>query len=402
MIPSTFKKKIMKQTYTMIKKILPLAVIVAFVSISCNKDVPEPVANTFPRHTGNTIATVISSDANYSILKSALTRAGLLAALQDTAKQYTLFAPDNVAFAASGLSQQIVDILPLDQLTPALLYHVVPQKVLSSQIPSTFPNLQYPSLLNPAPNVSALLRLTTFPTTANGAWINNIPIKAANTEASNGVIHTVAGVVMPPSRFLWDRIDTDSDLTYLKAAIQRADSGVASNSLSNLEGLLKNIGANFTVFAPNNLAFQTLLTGAIYQALLAQSMPQQQAYLTAQSLASSPNVFSNPALFPVLTAQTVKGIVVYHVMTKRAFTNNLPTTVANFPTVLNSVVANHPGLGLKATFGVPFVSSATVKGAANQTASNILVDMRPEPTGSSDQHYLNGVLHKIDQVLLPQ
>ncbi|MFN5422193.1 MAG: fasciclin domain-containing protein [bacterium] len=386
----------------MIKKILPLALFIALVSTSCNKDVPEPVANTFPKHTGYSIGTLISDNASFSILKSALTRAGLLSALQDTSKQYTLFAPDNAAFIASGITQEVANVLPLEQLTPALLYHVVPQKVLSSQIPSTFPNLQYPSLLNPAPSVSALLRLTTFPTTVNGAWINNIPIKAANTEASNGVIHTVAGVVMPPSRYLWDRINTDSELTYLKAAIQRADSGVASNSLSNLEGLMKNIGANFTVFAPTDNAFKTLLTGAITQALMGQGMPQQQAYGTAQVLASTPQVFQNPALFPVLTAQTVKGIVVYHVMTKRAFTNNLPTTVANFPTVLNGVVANHPGLGLKATFGVPFVTAATVKGAANQTAANVVINMLPEPNGSSDQHYLNGVMHKIDQVLLPQ
>ena len=392
----------MKQNYTMIKKILPLVVFIALVSISCNKDVPEPVANTFPKNTGNTIGAIINNDADYSILKSALTRAGLLSALEDTSKLYTLFAPDNAAFIASGISQEVANLLPLEQLTPALLYHVVPQKVLSSQIPSTFPNLQYPSLLNPAPDISALLRLTTFPTTVNGAWINNIPIKAANAEASNGVIHTVAGVVMPPSRYLWDRINTDPDLTYLKAAIQRADSGVASNSLSNLEGLMKNIGANFTVFAPNNNALITLLTGAITQALMEQGMEQQVAFGTAQVLASTPEVFQNPALFPVLTAQTVKGIVVYHVMTTRAFTNNLPTTATNFPTVLNGVIANHPGLALQATFGVPFVSSATVKGAANATASNVLINMLPEPAGSSDQHYLNGVLHKIDQVLLPQ
>ena len=385
------------------KKILPLVVAIALMSISCNKDVPEPVAKTFPKYSGSTIGTLISDNANYSILKSALTRAGLLTALQDTDKQYTLFAPDNAAFTASGISQEIVNVLPLEQLTPALLYHVVPQKVMSSQIPSTFPNLQYPSLLNPAPNLSSLLRLATFPTTSNGAWVNNIPIKAANTEASNGVIHTVAGVIMPPSRFLWDRINTDANLTYLKAAIQRADSGVASNSLSNLEGLMKNIGANFTVFAPSDDAFKILLTGAIYQSLVLQGMPAVTAFPTAQFLASTPAVFSNPALYGALSAQTVKGIVVYHVMTSRAFTNNLPTTLSNYPTVLNSVVPSHPGLAIQATFGNPLVTAATVKGAANQTASNILITMMvPEPAGSSDQHYLNGVLHVIDQVLLPQ
>jgi uncharacterized surface protein with fasciclin (FAS1) repeats len=165
---------------------------------------------------------------------------------------------------------------------------------------------------------------------------------------------------------------------------------------------MKNIGANFTVFAPSDDAFKILLTGAIYQSLVLQGMPAVTAFPTAQFLASTPAVFSNPALYGALSAQTVKGIVVYHVMTSRAFTNNLPTTLSNYPTVLNSVVPSHPGLAVKATFGNPFVTAATVKGAANQTASNILIAMFPEPAGSSDQHYLNGVIHVIDQVLLPQ
>jgi len=46
------------------------------------------------------------------------------------------------------------------------------------------------------------------------------------------------------------------------------------------------------------------------------------------------------------------------------------------------------------------VGAATVKGLANASASNVIIN--PLPAGSSDQHYVNGVMHKIDQVLLPQ
>ena len=207
---------------------------------------------------------------------------------------------------------------------------------------------------------------------------------------------------MPPTRFLWDRISSDTGLTYMKAAIQRADSGVASSSLSNLEGLLKNIGANFTIFAPTNAAFKALLTGAIYQALVLQGMPAVTAYPTAQYLASTPEVFSNPALYGALSAQTVKGILVYHIMTNRAFTNSFPIDGGVYKTVLNTVVSNHPGIELMAEFGSTFVSDAVVGGYANNTYSNILINNTPEPNGTSDQHYLNGVLHKIDQVLMPQ
>ena len=74
-------------------------------------------------------------------------------------------------------------------------------------------------------------------------------------------------------------------------------------------------------------------------------------------------------------------------------------------TLLNSGIAVHPGVIVKATFVSPFpgvsvVAAATVKGAANSTASNILISSTPPFT--SDIHQINGVIHKIDQVLLPQ
>jgi hypothetical protein len=55
---------------------------------------------------------------------------------------------------------------------------------------------------------------------------------------------------------------------------------------------------------------------------------------------------------------------------------------------------------IQATFGTTGVTAATVKGVANPTASNVLID--PRTNGTSDQHYINGVIHKIDQVLRPQ
>jgi len=51
------------------------------------------------------------------------------------------------------------------------------------------------------------------------------------------------------------------------------------------------------------------------------------------------------------------------------------------------------------------VTAATVKGAANATASNVIINalpFLPDPAGTSDQHFINGTLHKINQVLLPQ
>jgi hypothetical protein len=143
------------------------------------------------------------------------------------------------------------------------------------------------------------------------------------------------------------------------------------------------------------------LTGLIAQGLIAQGVPPATALATATALAATPSVFTNPALGAVLTPTTVKGIVVYHILGTRAFTVNMPATGTKYPTLLNGAIPAHPGVTLQATLAGPFTAAASVKGAANATASNILLDPTPG-TGKSDQNALNGVIHKIDQVLLPQ
>jgi uncharacterized surface protein with fasciclin (FAS1) repeats len=171
---------------------------------------------------------------------------------------------------------------------------------------------------------------------------------------------------------------------------------------------LSTFGPDFTVFAPVDTAFQKTLTGLIVQGLIAQGLPIQVALPLATQLASTPNVFNNPALASALSPTNVKGILVYHVLGKRAYTNNFPTTETAVPTLLNSGLPSHPGLKIKSTFTSPnpFVTAATVKDVYNNSpAANIILNaspLTPDPIGTSDQNFVNGVLHKIDKVLLPQ
>ena len=428
--------------FNKIKNISLLLATGAVFLTACNKLELDPVANPQPAQSATPTLAALLDDPSFSILKAAVQKAAtfttppalsILQQLSVPSLRFTVFAPDDAAFASSGISSPaILAGFTAGLLDTILRYHIVPQVIASSSIPSSFPNFQYPTILNPKPSVSALLRLTTFPSVRSGvgAWVNNIPIIATDIQAVNGVLHKVARVIAPPSTPLWSRIATDPDLTYLKAAIERADSGtvatVGTLNTNNLQSVLTEFGPNLTVFAPSNAAFQAVLyaagypavyrqlyTGAYNQAISGGATPAQAAgiataYATANApayttgLISLPTIFQDTALFGILPAQSVKGILVYHILGSRAFSVNLPATPANQPTLLNTVVPSHPGVTLSATFTGLSVTAATVKGAANATAANIAINPTPNPNGTSDQHFINGVMHKIDQVLRPQ
>jgi uncharacterized surface protein with fasciclin (FAS1) repeats len=359
---------------------LPAIAAMMFILSSCNKDLEQfPVAAAV-QGTTPTLSTLLDA-ADMTIFKAAVTRAGVMPNLAAPTLRYTVFAPNDVAMTSSGLSLAVVGGMPIANLTALVQYHIVPQTIASTSIPTTFPNFQYPTIFNPAPALSALLRLTTFPTRRNGAWVNNIPITALDIPAVNGVMHKVALVTAPPGRYLMDRINTDADLTLFKTLVNRADQAPPS-----IVGYLYNIGVNFTVFAPSNAAMRSLvnlLSGGLVP--VAAPDATHMAFLSGS--------------LPVANAQ---GLVFYHIMGVRAFSNNFPIVAASYPTLLNGSIAAHPGLSLVCTFTGPSVSAASVKGFGNTTTSNIAINPTPDPGGTSDQHFLNGTLHKIDQALRPQ
>lgn len=410
---------------------------------ACNKLELDPTPIEEPGNGTSPTLAALLDDPSFSLLKAAATKGGLVNQLADTSLRFTVFAPDNTAIIASlgvpdeATAAAYIASRPDAEIAALVSYHIVPQSIKAASITPGFPNFEYPTLINPAPSVSALLRLTTFPSVkpGAGAWDNNVPIIATDVAAVNGVLHKVARIVLPPSADLWSKIDTDPELTFLKAAIARADSGVAAGGrLQDALNVSVNptaIASNLTIFAPTDAAMRTFLTGAIAQALIGQGYPAPTAQAVAAALVAGfgTTIISNPASIPdvppippgtnigprlaaVLTPTLAKGIVAYHILSSqsgtygppgiRVFSVNLPSTATTVKTLLNSAVSVHPGVTVQATFaspvpGISVVTAATVKGAANASASNVIIG-----TTTSDLHYINGVIHKIDQVLLPQ
>lgn len=411
----------MKYITKRIKTGLLLAVAAIAILSSCNKDVEQFAVPTSTPSVAPALGETIAAIPDDSLYYKIIVKGGLLTTINTKSNYFTMFVPNNQAvrnflnLVSGGATVGFTDpqysafinsaSFPATSAAGVVSYNMIPQLITTASIPATFPNWFYPTNLNPTSGASfnPLVRLTTSPSTRNGNWVNNVPLVLINnTSAANGVIHTSAAVAAPPSATLWSRINTDADMTYLKAAVQRADSGVSITTSASLQWALDNFGPNLTVFAPTNAAFQATLTALITQALIAQGVPPATAAAQAAALASSPTVFSNPALYSAMTAQTVKGIVVYHLLGSRAFTNNFPTTATAYPTLLNSAVPTHPGVVLSCTFTSGVVTAATVKGVVNATAATIALNPLPNPIGTSDQHFINGTLHKINQVLLPQ
>jgi uncharacterized surface protein with fasciclin (FAS1) repeats len=280
---------------------------------------------------------------------------GLADAVFTTTSNLTVFAPNNAAFRLSGVpSIAVINALPLTTLVPLVQYHVLGYQVPAANIPEAFPNLLSHSMFALPGAPAPFVRMPNFPSRrGTSAWVNNIPVTRADILATNGVIHSVAALVQPPSQTLSAIIAGDTSLSFLRAAILRADSGqVGMNRLDSVMNLA--YGPNLTIFAPSNTAFR--------------------AFLTALNLPAS------TAVFAALPVQTVRAIVSYHGLGTRVFSPNLPATAIAVPTLLTAAV---PGTTLS-------VSTAGVRGLANPTIASIT---------TANRHALNGIIHVVNQVL---
>lgn len=415
-------KKIIYQIADTVKILVIIALVTSYSS--CNKKFPQAEPIIYPpiNNSSVTIGADISTDTSLSFFKEAATRVGILEALNDSSKVFTVFLPNNNAFRVSGItSAAVIDALPLATVGAIVEYHIIPgQQFLSSGISTSFPNEQLPSYLTigTLPGTPLNLQLTTFPSIRpTGAWDNNIPIISADNKFENGVIHFVAGIVNPPSQVLKQALYSNPSLTYFKAAVARADSG--QTGLNRIDSLLGYAVTNMTVLAPNDAAFQTLIFGLAFQGYLnyvSQFHPPT-ATDTANAVATGNGaVAAGPAFLSTnnVTSAQIQGILAYHLLATpnpntgayepniRAFSVNFSPTPTFYTTLVNSVYAPHPGLLVNATFTGPFVTKLQFTGLGTFPPGGAAFSGAAANAVSLDNHCVNGVYYVIDKVLLPQ
>ena len=158
---------------TIIKSIFTL-VLVAFVSFSANAQSIDIVG-------------LAVGNENLKTLVAAVKAAGLVETLQGDGP-FTVFAPTDAAFAAlpAGTLEMLLKPENKDKLVAILTYHVVACKVKLTDLKEGME-----AATVQGQNIKVSLK--------GGAKINGANVVAADVMASNGIVHVIDKVILPPS-----------------------------------------------------------------------------------------------------------------------------------------------------------------------------------------------------------
>ena len=248
-------------------RFIALLAVLALVAAACNGDdssdttaAPQTTTTTTAPTTTTTVEEMTESildltgAGGFDTLVAAIEAAGLVETLSGDGP-FTVFAPIDEAFDA--LPEGVLDALlaDTDLLAELLTYHVVPGKVLAADVVG----------LDSATTVQGediQIAVSGDTVTLNGSANVIIP----DVEATNGVVHIIDGVILPPSfpdpsslvaeplPGLVETAVADGRFTTLLAALEA--SGLSEALASGALGKL-------TVFAPTNEAFDALPEGTL-------------------------------------------------------------------------------------------------------------------------------------------
>ncbi len=286
------------------------------------------------------IVAIASNLDDFSILAAAVDSAGLVSTLSGGGP-FTTFAPVNEAFVAlldSNPDWNGLEDIPLETLTSVLTYHVVGQTILSSTAATGY--LTTLSAVDTLIHPNATLSL--YFNTDSGVSFNDGSVTATDfdCEGSNGVIHTIDGVLLPPNIVTF--ATSDPNFSLLVEAL------TATGLMTDFVEVLSGPGP-FTVFAPTNDAFQALLD-------------------------------SNPDWNAIsdIPVATLEEVLLYHVVGD--------ANVRSGDLMDDMEVTTLSG----GTFTIDLDEGAVINAGSN-SANIILTDVQGT----------NGVIHAIDTVILP-
>ncbi len=259
------------------------------------------------------IVTTAVEAGSFKTLAAALKAAGLVETLQGQGP-FTVFAPSDEAFAKlpAGTVETLLKPENKQQLIAVLTYHVVPGKVLASDV----------------------VKLTAA-ATANGqrvdvkvdgdkVQIDQAQVVAADIACSNGVIHVIDQVILPSA-------------TNIPATADKAGSFKTLLTAAKAAGLVEVLSGDqpLTVFAPTDEAFAKLPAGTVESLLKPENKANLAAILKFHVVPG--RVFSNDVLSKQ-EFKTVHGGMLTAAMKNGAATINGAGLVATDIDASNGVI----------------------------------------------------------------
>jgi transforming growth factor-beta-induced protein len=320
---------------------LMLVASTATVLAACGSDDDDSAPVSRP----GTLAEVATS-AGFGALVAAADKAGLVAALSDPKADLTVFAPTDAAFNSLAKSLGFADanamVTALDGATLAkiLTYHVLPTNETAAELIAG--GATQATLFSLTPGTPTTLAVsTTMGVKLTDAALNQATVIGADVAASNGVIHVIDKVLVPPGVLnVVQMAQSNPTFSVLVEAVVAA----------NLAGTLSDTMKSFTVFAPSDAAFVAALT---------------------ELSTTKADLLARPDLGAILTYHVVSGNV------RAADVVALPKP-ATVPTLLAGK-----------TFSVD--SNLAITDGNARMAMLVATDVIAS----------NGVIHVIDKVLLP-
>lgn len=326
-------------------RLLSLALIGSIALVGCGSDDEDTLLSDQTPQLD--IVETAQSDDRFDTLVSAVVAADLVSTLQAEGP-YTVFAPTDDAFTTylteNALSAQ--ELLAADALADILTYHVYAGKVLSSAAIT---------LAGSSDNVIEMVNGDNAALSLSGSNLNvNLSqVIVADVEASNGVIHAINKVLVPP---------TDSPLSDTNATIAElvtALAGAAESEFTTLLAALSQEGLDvtldgdgpFTVFAPTDAAFEALIAAT-------------------EGVEDAADLLALDGLDDILKQHVVSGTAIDSVTAFAANGANLTTLNTNDSAELTVSIDS---------------------GALNIEGSTVVI---------TDVKASNGIIHVIDQVIL--
>jgi len=316
-----------------------------FILTSCSDDDDDVVV---PPAAPKSLTATIVGDARFTILVDALTRTGLDATL-DAAGTFTVFAPTNDAFSVllADLGLADLDALEAALTTPGLanvlLYHVLGTEARAADVSQGY--------YSTASANSAGNALSLYAAVGANVVLNDVAtVTETDITASNGVAHVIDRVLLPLS--VHGLVALNSEYSSLGTALSLAD--------GDLDDVLAGDAGRYTVFAPNNAAFDSAV-----------------ALLGFNDLAD---------LVAGLGTDGLANVLLYHVVSGDVLAGDLST--GSVPTLSTSMGVSLEFIVNVSASGVSIIDNNMATGDATVTGTDVI--------GT------NGALHFINAILLPQ